>query len=152
MTGSQGPAMGWDEWARHDATSLATLVRSGQLKPTEIAAQVAAGVAMLDPKLNAVLELFPDVVENPDADHPNRAGVLYGVPVFLKDLGQSLAGRTQESGSALMRGSGSKPGTTSLFNSRLVIRSMSARSFCSSMHTSDIASPEDPARPVRPMR
>ncbi len=104
MTGSQGPVMGWDEWARHDATSLAALVRSGQLKPKEIVAQVAAGVAMLDPKLNAVLDLFADVVENPDADNPNRAGVLYGVPVFLKDLGQSLAGRTQESGSALMRG------------------------------------------------
>jgi amidase len=59
---------------------------------------------MLNPRLNAVLEVFADVLENPDADRPNKAGVMYGVPVFLKDLGQSLAGRMQESGSALMRG------------------------------------------------
>ena len=37
--------MGWDEWARHDATSLAGLVRSGQVTPAELAAQVAAGIA-----------------------------------------------------------------------------------------------------------
>jgi amidase len=104
MTGSPGPAMSWDEWAGHDATALAALVRKGAVAPREVAAQVAAGVGMLDDRLQAILGLFDDVIANPDADRPNRAGLLYGVPVFLKDLGQALAGRMQESGSALMRG------------------------------------------------
>ena len=96
--------MGWDEWAKHDATALAALVRKGELTPKEIAAQVAEGVARVDPKLNAVLGLYDDVVANPDTDHPNKAGVLYGVPVFVKDLGQGMAGRMQESGSKLWKG------------------------------------------------
>src|SRR5713226_7456951 len=37
---------------------------------------------------------------------PNRGlqGSLYGVPIFLKDLGSGLIGRTQDSGSGLTRG------------------------------------------------
>jgi amidase len=104
MSESRGPAMGWDEWARHDATSLADLVRRGEVSAREIAAQVSAAVERLDPKLNAVLEVFADVRDDPNADRPDHSGPLYGVPVFLKDLGQALAGRRQESGSVLTRG------------------------------------------------
>jgi len=98
------PAMGWNEWASHDATALAALVRKGELSPAQIAAQVAEGVARVDPELNAILGLFPDVLANPDTDRPNKAGVLYGVPIFIKDLGQAMAGRPQESGSRLWQG------------------------------------------------
>ncbi len=104
MANARGPAMAWDEWARHDATSLAALVRGGQVTPREIAAQVAEGVARVDPRIAAVLGLFDDVVANPDTDRPDKSGLLYGVPVFVKDLGQAMAGRMQESGSALWRG------------------------------------------------
>src|SRR3989338_2340311 len=55
-------------------------------------------------------------------------------------------------GSALMRGSGSKPGICTTGISRLIRRSMSCSNLCSSMHTSELASPSLPARPVRPMR
>ncbi len=96
--------MGWNQWARHDATALAALVRKGEITPKEIAAQVAECVARVDPKLNAVLGLYDDVIANPDTDKPNEAGVLYGVPVFIKDLGQAMAGRMQESGSKLWKG------------------------------------------------
>jgi amidase len=104
MANARGPAMAWDEWARHDATSLAALVRGGQVTPREIAAQVAEGVARVDPRIGAVLGLHDDVVANPDTDRPDKSGLLYGVPVFVKDLGQAMAGRMQESGSALWRG------------------------------------------------
>lgn len=97
-------AMGWDEWATHDATALAALVRKGELSPQEIAAQVAEGVGRVDGALAGVLGLFEDVVANPDADRPNKAGLLYGVPLFVKDLGQAMAGRMQESGSRLWAG------------------------------------------------
>lgn len=99
-----GPAMGWDEWAKHDATALAALVRKGEISARQVAAQVAEGVGRVDGRLAAVLGLFDDVVANPDTDHPNRAGLLYGVPVFVKDLGQAMAGRMQESGSKLWAG------------------------------------------------
>ena len=97
-------AMGWDEWAKHDATALAALVRKGEVSPKELAAQVAEGVGRVDGQLAGVLGLFEDVVANPDADRPNKAGLLYGVPLFVKDLGQAMAGRMQESGSRLWAG------------------------------------------------
>ena len=37
-------------------------------------------------------------------DGPDKAGRLYGVPIFLKDLGSGLKGRTQDSGSAFTEG------------------------------------------------
>src|SRR5271154_1272438 len=98
-----GPTLSWDEWASHDATALAALVRAKKVTPRELAAQAAAAVQKLDTKLQAVLGLYDDVLDNPDKDAPNREGALYGVPMFLKDLGSGLAGRTQESGSALCR-------------------------------------------------
>lgn len=98
------PAMAWDEWAKHDATALAALVRKGEISSKELAHQVAAGVARVDGTLSGVLGLFEDVIANPDADGPNKAGLLYGVPVFVKDLGQAMAGRRQESGSRLWAG------------------------------------------------
>jgi amidase len=104
MDDQRGPAMGWDEWADHDATALAARVRGGEVTAGELAAQVAEATHMLDGRLHAVLELFGDVVANPDADRPDRDGLLYGVPIFLKDLGSGLAGRVQESGSGLGRG------------------------------------------------
>lgn len=97
-------AMDWTEWARLDGVALAALIRARQINPREVTAQVAAGVARLNPQLNAVLEIFADVLANPDADSPNRDGPLYGVPIFLKDLGSAMQGRAQEWGSALMAG------------------------------------------------
>jgi amidase len=104
MTGSAGLAMSWDQWYRHDAVALAGLVRSGQLTAKELAAQVAAGVAQLDRQIEAVLGLYDDVLADPDKDAPDRQGRLYGVPMFLKDLGSGLAGRAQEAGSKLFKG------------------------------------------------
>jgi amidase len=101
-------AMSWEEWVRHDATSLAALVRGGQLAAREVTAQAAAGVARVNGTLNGVLEVFDDVVADPSVDRPDRAGRLYGVPMFLKDLGSRLKGRRQESGTRLMAGNVAK--------------------------------------------
>ena len=103
MSSADGLAMGWAEWARHDAVALAGLVRAGEVTPAALAAQAAAATARLNPQLAAVLEIFPDVLANPDADGPARDGGLYGVPMLLKDLGSGLKGRTQQGGSKLTR-------------------------------------------------
>jgi len=97
-------AMGWAEWAKIDGLALARLVRTRQVSAQQVANQAAVGVARLNPKLEAVIELFDDVRTNPDTDGPDRSGRLYGVPIFLKDLGSGLKGRTQDSGSAFTKG------------------------------------------------
>jgi amidase len=96
--------MGWDEWVRHDATSLAGLVRSGQVTRAELAAQVAAGIAKVDPAIGAVVEVFADVVADPLQDGMDPSGPFAGVPYLMKDLGPTLAGRRQEMGALLMAG------------------------------------------------
>lgn len=97
-------AMGWDEWARHDATALAERVRKGELTPAELAAQAAAAIARTDPALSAVVEVFADVVADPLRDGMDLAGPFAGAPYLMKDLGPTLKGRLQEMGSLLMRG------------------------------------------------
>ena len=93
--------MSWPEWVSHDAVSLADLVRAGQLQAREVVGQAALALARVDGDLSAALEIFDDVLEDPAAAGPDPEGYLYGVPMFLKDLGSRLAGRRQESGSAL---------------------------------------------------
>ncbi|MBO1079194.1 amidase [Roseomonas haemaphysalidis] len=97
-------AMSWDEWARHDAVALAGRVRAGEVTAAELAAQAAAGIAALNPTLGAVVEVFEDVVADPLRDGMDADGAFAGVPYLMKDLGPTLAGRLQEMGSHLMRG------------------------------------------------
>lgn len=98
-----GLALSWDEWAQRDALGLAELVRTQQVTPRELAQQAAAGITALNPRLNAVIEVWSDRVDGLDA----RAlgdGAFRGVPFAWKDLGAAEAGRTQESGSRLLKG------------------------------------------------
>ena len=104
MARSAGLAMSWDEWSKHDATALAALVRKRAVTPRELMRQAARAVELLNPRLAGVLEVFDDVLDRPGVDRPARDGALYGVPLFLKDLGSGLRGRRQESGSKLYRG------------------------------------------------
>ncbi|MES2031510.1 MAG: amidase, partial [Pseudomonadota bacterium] len=97
-------AMSWDEWAKHDATALADRVRKGDLTPADLAAQAAAGVASTNPVLDAVVEVFDDVVADPLKDGMNPDGIFAGVPYLMKDLGPTLKGRLQEFGSMIMQG------------------------------------------------
>jgi amidase len=97
-------AMSWEEWARHDGLALAERVRRGELAPCELAAQAAAGIAMTNAELSAVVEVFDDVVADPTCDGMDPSGPFAGVPYLMKDLGPTLKGRLQEMGSLLMRG------------------------------------------------
>jgi amidase len=97
-------AMSWDEWAAHDAVALAQRVRAGDVTPAELAMQVAAGIARTNGALDAVVEVFEDVVADPLADGMRPDGVFAGVPYLMKDLGPTLKGRLQEFGSMLMQG------------------------------------------------
>jgi len=97
-------AMPWDEWVAHDAVALAERVRRGELSAAELAAQAAAGVAKVNPLLNAVVELFDDAVAEPHPAGAQPQGFFSGVPFLMKDLGPTMKGRLQEMGSLFMRG------------------------------------------------
>jgi len=96
--------MSWDEWAQHDGTALAARVGKGEVMPAELAAQVAAGVAKVDPTLSGVVEMFEDVIADPAKDGTNLEGPFAGLPFLMKDLGPTMKGRLQEMGSLYMRG------------------------------------------------
>ncbi len=97
-------AMSWEEWAAHDAVALAEHVRRGELAPAELARQAAAAIAKVNPSVNAVVEVFDDVVADPLRDGMDPHGAFAGVPFLMKDLGPTLKGRLQEMGSLFMRG------------------------------------------------
>ncbi len=97
-------AMSWGEWAAHDAVALAARVRAGDVSATELALQVQAAIALTNEALDAVVEVFDDVVADPLKDGMAPGGAFAGVPYLMKDLGPTLAGRRQEFGSLLMQG------------------------------------------------
>ena len=94
----------WDEWAAHDAVGLAEQVRGGAVTAAELARQAAAAIERVNPAVQAVVQVFDDVVADPAADGLNPDGPLAGVPFLMKDLGPTLKGRLQEFGSLFMRG------------------------------------------------
>jgi amidase len=96
-------AMSWDEWTAHDAVGLAERVRKGDVKPTELATQMAAAVEKVNPKLSAVVETFEDAIAGPAAN-TNLDGPFAGAPFLVKDLGPTFKGRLQEQGSLFMGG------------------------------------------------
>ena len=97
-------AMSWDRWVTYDAVGFAELVRRKEVTPKELAEQVAAGIAMVNPKINAVIEVFDDTIKDPLKDGTDAKGPFAGMPYLMKDLGPTLKGRKQEMGALLMQG------------------------------------------------
>lgn len=96
--------MSWEQWAAHDATGLAELVKKGEVSAAELAAQAAAATAKVNPHISSVVELFDDAIADPATDGTKLDGPFYGVPMLMKDLGPGVKGRLQEQGSKFMRG------------------------------------------------
>ena len=92
--------MDLSEYCKHDATALAALVRTGQVKSSELIGLAREACEKVNPALNAVIEFYADAEEVSGPDN----GIFTGVPFLRKDLGASEAGRLQERGSRLWRG------------------------------------------------
>lgn len=95
--------MNLEEYSRYDATALAELVKDREVSAKELAQLAAQGVTIVNPALNAVIEVFDDRVDDLD-ENSLPGGPFHGVPFFLKDLGPRQKGRRQEGGSRLMKG------------------------------------------------
>lgn len=85
------------EYATHDATGLAQLIRDGQVSAGEARDAALQVIETLNPQVNAVVETWTD-------EPLSGAGPFQGVPVLLKDLGITAVGRRNELGSALAMG------------------------------------------------
>jgi amidase len=91
------------DYAHCDGLELATLVKSGQVTPAELAALAVEAVTRVNSNINSVIETYAARVEA-FAAMPTPSGPFAGVPFLLKDLGAAEARQTQESGSRLLRG------------------------------------------------
>jgi amidase len=94
--------MDLSEYARHDAVGLAELVRARQISARSLAKLALLGVEKVDPRLNAVVEVYRDRLADLGEDAPE--GPLGGVPFFTKDLACPERGRLHEMGSRLAQG------------------------------------------------
>jgi len=91
------------EYAGYDALGLAELVANKQVTPKELAYTAAAAIASMNPAVNAVVETYPDRIDDLD-EKTLGTGPFRGVPFLIKDFFGHEAGRTIEFGSRLCRG------------------------------------------------
>jgi amidase len=91
------------EYSSYDGVALADLVRRRKVSPKELTHLFVEAVEKVNPRINAVIEVYSDRIEGLD-DRTIPAGSFAGVPFLMKDVGAGEGGRRQESGSRLMRG------------------------------------------------
>lgn len=89
------------EYVQYDAVGLGSLVNTAEVTPLELVHAARAAYDAVNPQLNAVIEFYEDAENRADAG----SGPFNGVPFFRKDIGPTEAGRLQERGSRLFRGS-----------------------------------------------
>lgn len=92
--------MNLSEYASHDATSLALLVKRGEITAAELAGLARQAFEKADPAINAVVEFYADAETVPGP----AEGAFNGVPFLRKDIGATEEGRLQECGSRLLKG------------------------------------------------
>ncbi len=95
--------MNLTEYAGYDGLGLAELIRKREVTAQEVAESALAGVHKINPKINAIIETYEDRVEKA-GKLPAPDSLFSGVPIFLKDLGATEAGKRQEMGSRLAKG------------------------------------------------
>ena len=91
------------EYSKYDGVALADSVRRGEVTPKELAHLFVEAVEKVNPKINAIIEVYSDRIETLD-DKSISDGPFAGVPFLMKDIGAGERGRHQESGSRLMEG------------------------------------------------
>lgn len=75
-----------EEYAKHDATALAALIRAGDVTKAEVLQAAVGRIAEKNPQINAVVDLYDEPVEDAAARGP-----FAGVPFLLKDIGAGIS-------------------------------------------------------------
>ena len=102
--------MNISEYARYDGLGLAELVARREVSPKELAETAAKAIAAANPTLNAVVETYPDRIEDLDEKSLGN-GPFRGVPLLIKDVFGHEKGRKIEFGSRLCKGMVVEAGT-----------------------------------------
>ncbi|ADB39908.1 amidase [Spirosoma linguale] len=99
MQTSSPQTLPFEEYVKHDATSLAELVRNGEVTPAELLETAIARAETVNPQLNAIVTPLYDKGRDMASQLP-ESGAFRGVPFLLKDLELEWAGTPLKSGSA----------------------------------------------------
>lgn len=92
-----------EEYLKADATELAGLVQSKQVKSSELVQLAQQRLEQVNPALNAVILRMDEQAQKHAAENFSVQNVFAGVPFLLKDLIQSYAGVPMSGGSESMR-------------------------------------------------
>ena len=93
------------EYAALDAVGIAEAVRGGEVSRAEVADAARRAIALADPAVGAVIELFDEPLALPAAPGARTTdAVLAGVPFLIKDIGATLSGVGSEACSRLAVG------------------------------------------------
>ena len=98
------------EYSAYDALGLAEMVAKKQVSAKELAQTAAAAREKIDGTLNAVVELYPDRIDDLD-ERTLGNGPFRGVPLLIKDVFGHEKGRLIEFGSRLCAGMKVEEGT-----------------------------------------
>ena len=94
--------MKFEEYRKHDAVSLAELVKTKQVTPLELLETAIKRAEEINPKINAIVSKLYDLgkkqLQTLDLNAP-----LAGVPYLIKDLGPQLKGTLYTGGSRLLK-------------------------------------------------
>src|SRR6185436_19397105 len=96
-------AMTLDEYVGYDGLGLAELVRLGDVDPRELASVSLAAIERVNPKLNAVVAVLHDLIEETLRQGP-PTGPFTGVPFLAKDFLVFYAGIPTNAASRLFVG------------------------------------------------
>ncbi len=99
------------EYRKHDALSLAELVKTKQVTPEELLNTALARAAQVNPKINAIVIDHEHVARKQVKDGLPQ-GPLTGVPYLLKDLGATLKGTVTTGSLSLYRETVAQADTT----------------------------------------
>jgi amidase/6-aminohexanoate-cyclic-dimer hydrolase len=99
------------EYRKHDALSLAELVRTREVTPEELLNTALARAAQVNPKINAIVIDHEGVARKQLKDGLPQ-GPLTGVPYLLKDLGATLKGTVTTGSLSLYRETVAQADTT----------------------------------------
>ena len=89
--------MNLSDYTSFDAIGLAELINKKEVSPAEVSSAAMRAYQAVNPDVDAVIECW-------EGEKYNQAGPMAGVPMLVKDLGISVAGRLNELGSRLAAG------------------------------------------------
>jgi Asp-tRNA(Asn)/Glu-tRNA(Gln) amidotransferase A subunit family amidase len=97
-----------DELVSHSATALVELIRNRAISPVEVASAYLSRIEELNPRLNAIVTLAPDFLDQAKAAEAavlsgEALGPLHGLPITIKDTIETAGLRTT-SGSPIRAG------------------------------------------------